>query len=168
MERRSRFHRLRWTLAGLALLVLYLVVPIRSEPEITVQILRWSATAALLGAVAVAIRWQSVRQIREPDAPLGALVVGILAGLLVFALVDYAVAVYRPGEFAGLDTRVDALYFALSTLLTVGYGDVSAQGQVARSLLCVQMAFNVTVIAGSASLIAQKFAQRAGTRRRRS
>jgi hypothetical protein len=168
MERRNRYHRLRWTLAGIALLVVYLVVPVRSEPDAAVLVLRWVATTALLGAVAVAIRWQAVRQIREPDAPLGALVVGILAGLLVFALVDYAVAVYRPGEFAGLDTRVDALYFALSTLLTVGYGDVSAQGQVARSLLCVQMAFNVTVIAGSASLIAQKFSQRAATRRRRS
>jgi voltage-gated potassium channel len=163
-----RPHRLRWTLAGVALMVLYLVVPIRSEPDAAVLVLRWCATAVLLAAVAVAIRWQAVRQIREPDAPLGAMVVGILAGLLVFALVDYAVAVYRPGEFTGLDTRVDALYYALSTLLTVGYGDVSAQGQVARALLCVQMAFNVTVIAGSASLVAQKFARRARIRRPRS
>lgn len=168
MQGTNQLHRLRWTLAGIALLVLYLVVPIRSEPDAAVLILRWGATAVMVAAVAVAIRWQAVRQIREPEAPLGPMGVGILAGLLVFALVDYAVAVYRPGEFAGLDTRVDALYFAMSTLLTVGYGDVTAQGQVARTLLCVQMAFNVTVIAGSASLIAQKFAQRPGPRRRRS
>lgn len=166
MRIRDPFHRLRWTLASVGLLVLYLVVPIRSEPDTAVLVLRWAATVVLLAAVAIAIRWQAVRQIREPEAPLGALVVGILAGLLVFALVDYAVAVYRPGEFANLETRVDALYFALSTLLTVGYGDVSAQGQFARTVLCVQMAFNVTVIAGSASLIAQKTSQRAATRRR--
>ncbi|MDA1359580.1 potassium channel family protein [Glycomyces luteolus] len=164
---RSQSYRLRWLLAGLALIVLYFVVPIRSEPDPVVLVLRWCGTAVLLAGVAIVIRRQAVRQLREPDAPLGALIVGILAGVLLFALVDYGVAVYRPDQFAGLHTRVDALYFALSTLSTVGFGDVTAQGQFARVLVCVQMAFNVTAIAGSASLIARKLAERARTRDRR-
>lgn len=160
-KRNQKPHRLRWTLAAVALIVLYLVVPVRAEPDPVVLVLRWTATAGLVAALAIVIRWQAVRQLREPDAPLGALVVGILAGVLLFALVDYGVAVYRPDQFAGLDTRVDALYYALSTLSTVGFGDISAQGQLARVLLCLQMAFNFTAIAGSASLVARKFAERA-------
>ncbi|GAA2147437.1 potassium channel family protein [Glycomyces algeriensis] len=160
-------HRLRWALAALALIVLYAVVPVRIEPDPAVLIMRWTATAVLLAAIAVTIRWQAVRQLREPNAPLGALVVGILGGLLLFALTDYTVAVYRPDQFDGLHTRVDALYFALSTLSTVGFGDITAHGQGARILVCLQMAFNVTAIAGSASLIARKLTERARARRPR-
>jgi voltage-gated potassium channel len=160
-------HRVRWLLAGIALMVLYFVVPIRSEPDPVVLVLRWCATVVLLAALGIVIRWQAVRQIREPDAPLGGLVVGILAGVLLFALTDYGVAVYRPGQFTGLETRIDALYYALSTLSTVGFGDISAHGQLARVLVCVQMAFNFTAIAGSASLIARKLADRARSRQPR-
>lgn len=160
-------HTLRWTLACVALVVAYAVVPVSADAAPGLLALRWTLTAAMLAAIAVVIRWQAIRQLREPDAPLGALVVGIVAGLLLFALVDYSLAVHRPGEFTGLRTRVDALYFALSTLLTVGFGDVSAQGQVARVVMCAQMAFNFTAIAGSASLAARKFAQRARRPERR-
>jgi hypothetical protein len=158
---KTRGHPIRWLLACVALIVLYAVVPIESEPDDGVLALRWVGTVLLLVALASAIRWQALRQLREPDAPVGALIVGILAGLLLFALLDYGLAVHQPGEFNDLRTRVDALYFALSTLLTVGFGDVSAQGQTARVVLCLQMAFNITAIAGSASLVTRKFAQRA-------
>jgi voltage-gated potassium channel len=161
-----RAHPIRWILACVALMALYAVVPVDSEPDHGVLALRWGVTVLMLIALATAIRWQALRQLRDPDAPLGALVVGILAGLLLFALLDYGLAVHRPGEFNGLQTRVDALYFAVSTLLTVGFGDVSAQGQTARIVLCFQMAFNITALAGSASLVARKFSERAVRRRK--
>ena len=156
VKRRKLMRALRWMLACVALLVAYAVVPVRPEPDLTALVLRWCATVALLAAVAIVIRLQVLRQLREAEAPFGALVLGILAGLLLFALIDYSVATYRPGQFEGLDTRVDALYYALTTLLTVGFGDIYAHGQLARVLLCVQMVFNVTAIAGSASLVSGK------------
>ncbi|MEV3936459.1 potassium channel family protein [Glycomyces sp. NPDC049804] len=159
-----RGHPLRWLLACVALMILYSVVPVSNEPESGSLVLRWTATVLILAGLAFAIRWQSLRQLREPDAPLGALIVAILAGLLLFALLDYALAVNRPGEFNELHTRVDALYYAVSTLATVGFGDVSAQGQVARTVLCVQMAFNLTAIASAASIVARKFGERAAQR----
>jgi hypothetical protein len=140
---------------------MYAVVPVRPEPDVGLLVLRWGLTVAMLAALVLVIRGAALRQIRDPDAPYGPLIVGILAGLLLFALIDYAVAVRWPGQFNGLETRVDALYFALSTQLTVGFGDVSAKGQGARLLLCAQMTFNFTVIAGSATLLARKFAARA-------
>jgi voltage-gated potassium channel Kch len=164
----KRWQALRWLLVCVALVVLYAVVPISNEPDRGSLVLRWGATVLLLASLAFAIRWQALRQLREPDAPLGALIVAILAGLLLFALLDYGLAVHRPGEFTSLETRVDALYFAVSTLATVGFGDVSAQGQVARTVLCVQMAFNLTAIASAASIVARKFGERAARRAARS
>lgn len=161
-----RAHPVRWLLACVALMALYAIAPVESEPDNGVLALRWGITVLVLVALAWAIRWQALRQLREPDAPLGALIAGILAGLLLFALLDYGLAVHRPGEFSELHSRVDALYFALSTLLTVGFGDVSAQGQTARVVLCFQMAFNITAIAGSASIVARKFSERAARRRK--
>lgn len=158
----------RYPLACAALVAAYATVPVRADASPAALALRGALTLALLAVIALVIGRQSVRQLREPDAPLGALVVGIVAGLLLFALIDYGVAVHRPGEFTGLETRVDGLYFALSTLLTVGFGDVSAQGQVARAVLCAQMAFNFTAIAGSASLVARKAIARAARAARRS
>ncbi|GAB3993962.1 potassium channel family protein [Glycomyces albus] len=156
----------RYAIVCLALAVAYAAVPVREEPDKAVLALRWALTVAMLAAIAIAIRWQALRQLREPDAPFGGLVVGILAGLLVFALIDYTIAAHRPGEFSGLETRLDALYFAMTTLVTVGYGDITAQGQAARAVLTVQMAFNVVALAGSASLLARRFADRAARPRR--
>jgi voltage-gated potassium channel len=155
----------RYAILCVAMVVAYIVVPVRTDVEPVVLVLRWTLTAGMLVTLAVAARWEAVRQLRDPDAPLGGLAVAILGGVLLFALADYGVAVHRPEEFANLHTRVDALYFAISTLLTVGFGDVNAEGQVARALLCVQMAFNFTVIAASASLLARKMTARARHRR---
>jgi len=90
--------------------------------------------------------------------------VALVAGLLVFALGDYVVANTRPGEFVGLRTRVDALYFALTTLTTVGYGDVHAQGQIARVAVCAQMVFSIGVVATGASIVVKQMTQRSGRR----
>ncbi|MCH7232266.1 potassium channel family protein [Glycomyces sp. L485] len=151
----------RHLIACCALGFAYAAAPVREEGEVALLVARWVITAAMLLTLALAIRWEALRQLREPDAPLGGLVVGIIAGVLVFALIDYSIATNRPDEFTGLETRVDALYFALTVLLTVGFGDITAQGQVARAVLSVQMVFNVVGLAGSASLLARRLADRA-------
>ena len=46
-----------------------------------------------------------------------------------------------------MHTRVDALYFTLATMATVGYGDIHAEGQVARAMVCAVIAFDVVVVA---------------------
>ncbi|MEU0269249.1 ion channel [Nocardioides sp. NPDC006303] len=71
------------------------------------------------------------------------LIVLVMAASLTFFLLDEI----RPDEITGLDTRTDALYFTLSTMTTVGYGDVHAEGQIARVLVCVLIVFNIVVVA---------------------
>ena len=66
----------------------------------------------------------------------------------------------RPGEFDGLLTRIDALYFVVTTLVTVGYGDIHPVGQLARALVSVQMVLKVGVLALVGGLVVRGLADR--------
>ena len=66
----------------------------------------------------------------------------------------------RSAAGGGVETRVDARYFALATLTTVGYGDVSAQGQVARAVVCGQLVFSIGVVATGASVLVKQLTGR--------
>jgi voltage-gated potassium channel len=155
-------------LTCLALLVLYFAVPIHSPSDKAALFLQIGLSIAAFIALLIGIKTQLLRQLGSPNAPLGGLVVGIVGGWLLFAMIDYAVAIYAPGSFDGLETKIDAVYFALATLLTVGFGDVSAHGQFARGLLCVQMVFNVGVLATTGSLVSGQIRERARARHSRS
>ena len=52
-----------------------------------------------------------------------------------------------PAEFTGVHTRIDALYLSMATVSTVGFGDASATGQLARAVITGQMAFNIAFVA---------------------
>ncbi|NES14923.1 MULTISPECIES: potassium channel family protein [Micromonospora] len=163
------FRRERWLamFAVALLLVAYFAVPVEPDPNGLRLALRSAGTLLLVVVVAFLVTGQVRRQlaVQQPtgEAEIRALIrlaVALIAGLLVFALADFVVANTRPGEFVGLRTRVDALYFALTTLTTVGYGDVHAQGQIARVLVCAQMIFSIGVIATGASIVIKQMTQR--------
>jgi voltage-gated potassium channel Kch len=158
-----------WRRSGLtclALVVFYFAVPVKPTAEHKTEIaVRVLITVLAMAALVYGIQRQLRRQLARPDAPLGGLVVGVVAGTLASALIDYGIAVHSPGEFIGLSSRIDALYFALATLFTVGFGDITAAGQFARAVLCVQMLFNVIVIATVASYIVREAGSRVRARR---
>jgi voltage-gated potassium channel len=144
---------------------LYFALPV--EPEVTGPRLVARAALSLVGGVA--ITWLIVRQVshqvRDPrSASPGPLLTALTAGVVVFALADFTIAVTYPGEFVGLHTKIDGLYFALATLTTVGYGDIHAAGQMARGVLVVQLVFNVAVIATGASVLSRLIGARARDR----
>lgn len=164
--RRERRHGL----AASALLLLgYFVVPLGQDPNGLRMVVRTALTLVVVVVVAVLVTGQVRRQLAagtpSGDAEAGTLVrltVALVAGVVAFALADYVVASNRAGEFVGLHTRVDALYFALATLTTIGYGDVHAQGQIARVVVCAQMVFSIGVIATGASIVVKQLTARRG------
>jgi hypothetical protein len=144
---------------------LYYAVPV--EPDVTGP--RLVVRAALSGVGGLAITWLIMRQvshqIRDPrSASPGSLLTALTGGVVFFALADFTIAVTYPGQFVGLRTKTDGLYFALATLTTVGYGDVHAAGQMARGVLVVQLVFNVAVIATGASVFTRLIGLRAHDR----
>lgn len=156
----------RWVRLGgvlTAVLVLYFTVPVSYEVKsddlvsIVVSIL---ALVLLTVLVLLEVRHQLV----EDDRRLDALVIALMIAVLAFALGFYILAERRPDQIADLETRVDALYFTMATLLTIGYGDVHATGQAARVLVLIQMVFNVVVLATAASVISTRIRTRAEQR----
>ena len=100
---------------------------------------------ALVGTMMV----RELGSVRSGTAGRGERVLSMLVILLVMAasLTFFLLNQIRPEQVSGLETRTDALYFTLSTMTTVGYGDVHAEGQLARAIVCVLIVFNVVVVA---------------------
>jgi hypothetical protein len=74
------------------------------------------------------------------------LLIAILLSVLLFGIAYHTVALSRPGQFHGLHTRLDALYFSLSTVTTASSGNISAVGPLARSFVIGQMVFDMAVV----------------------
>ena len=117
-------------------------------------------SVAALAAVAVVI----VREVRrsEHDRRLRPvhLVLAIELVLVAFSMTYYLVARHDPTEFVGLRTRLDALYFSLTTTTTVGYGDITAAGQRARLFVTVQLGFTLVFVGVIVGLLKDQLQQR--------
>ena len=141
--------------------IVYFAVPIPGRMRQSSWELLFSCGVVVLGVlILLAIR----RMLREGEgARIRGLVLLLVLTVLFFSWSDKSVAVL-PGQFADLHTKIDALYFTVSTLTTVGFGDVHATGQLARAAVTVQMVFNLVFIGLSAGIVSGFLRSRA-TRR---
>ena len=137
------------------LLAIYYLVPIRETTSVPDQVMRGAFALLVLVAVVTWITREVVRQSSQRTAEVNQdrLLLLVVVGLMFFALIDLVIARTGPSEFIGLETKTDSLYFALTTLATVGFGDVHAEGQIARVLLIAQMIFNVAVLTRAAQVL---------------
>lgn len=137
-----------------ALTAAYFLLPlddIGSRPEIG-----WSLFGVLVAAVSLLLARQVDDVLRERPRTRPGLVIPLLVYLsvLIFAAAYYTLA-RQSGEFIGLGTRFDALYFTLTTFATVGYGDVAPHGQAARIVTTLQVVYGVVFLTASATALAQ-------------
>lgn len=105
--------------------------------------------------------------VAESDAPLRAAAEAILivAGMVVFGFSSVYLAINRNStQFEGMSTRLDAIYFTITTVATVGYGDVHPTGQLARALVSLQMLFDLTLLALSVRLLSAAAKERVSGR----
>ena len=148
------------TTAGL--LALYTFVPVPGR----------SGAAAILGMVlgllvfVGLVGWQ-VRTIARADHPImrAVEVVALALPLLVvvFAFTYLSVSRADAASFSEPLDRVDAMYYTVTTVSTVGFGDIVAKSDAARVLVTVQMLFDLALIAGLVRVII--VATRTGLRR---
>lgn len=90
-----------------------------------------------------------VNPIGRRASVLGVMILEVLA---LFAL-TYLAITQHPGQIIGMTTALDALYFTMTTLMTIGFGDIAAQGQLARGTVLLQMFFSVLVLSASLRLL---------------
>jgi voltage-gated potassium channel len=113
---------------------------------------QWAGVLLLVAVLAGLVIAQIKLVLRGPmDAAIIGLPVVVCLSIVGFAAV-YVVFGRQPGEFVGLVTRTDALYFTVSTLATVGFGDVHASGQGAEIVVILQIMFNLVFVAGALSV----------------
>ncbi|MFF8828727.1 potassium channel family protein [Streptomyces sp. NPDC015131] len=131
-------------------------------------VLSWSLFAVTLVLIALLLLRQVTDVVVARPGSRPALVIPLLMCLsvLVFAAAYYSLA-KQPGEFAGLVTRLDALYFTLVTLATLGFGDITPRGQAARLVTMLQILYNFVFLTAAATALAQHVRGRVGERRGR-
>jgi hypothetical protein len=162
--------RARRAVFGLAgVLVIYYAVPVGELPTGSGVLF---SVLGLLGGV-VLLAWAIVRQLqrlvhsRPGDASvrIDSLVFLIIIVVPMFAAGYYALERGDGSQFESLTTKTDSLYFTLSTLATVGFGDVHATGQLARALVTLQITFDLIFVAALASVVTGYVRERAASRR---
>jgi len=141
----------RLALVTLVLSVLYLLIPLQTE---------FAWLGLLIGLVALGciapFAYKRAQAISRSRFPLFAAAEAILmvVAMVIFGFSSVYLAVNRNvGQFDGMATRVDALYFTVTTLSTVGFGDIHATGQSARLLVTVQILFDLSLLAVSVRLL---------------
>src|SRR4051812_40127551 len=161
----------RWgrLVGGCALVVIaYFYLPLSRD-----EVVRHQAANVMIVVVAiVGMAWVVVIEVRHQiddfeDRRIDRLVVSVVVVMVGFSLIFYLLARSNPSQIAGLHTRIDALYFTLTTMSTVGYGDIHATGQVARAVIVVQILFNLVIITTAAHLVSSKVRETVGTRGQR-
>ncbi|MBL3665173.1 two pore domain potassium channel family protein [Streptomyces sp. M2CJ-2] len=119
--------------------------------------LSWTFFVLALALIAALLLQQIVHVLlNHPHARPG-LVIPLLMclAILVFATAYQALA-RQPGEMIGLSTRLDALYFTLVTLATVGYGDITPHGQTARLVAMLQILYTFIFLTAAATALSRQ------------
>lgn len=124
----------------------YYVVPLRFDRIHPWTLGRVAVAVLALGLLVLLFRAHTRRSSRRQSRDyvrIQWLLSALFALVLLFALGYAALAVQLPGQFVGLENRTDALYFSVTLVATVGFGDIHPAGTAARLLATTHMVFNL-------------------------
>ena len=135
--------RAAWTGGALAFMAIALAVGHQQMPSVTAHVVRNVIMEAYLAILA----WGMIHQVLRPSPVnrhciMGSVVAYLLLGLIWAQSYDL-VEELAAGSFTPVGSTHGAewsgfLYFSLVTLTTVGYGDITAIGPIARSLVTAE------------------------------
>jgi hypothetical protein len=149
-------------IAGLAMLALlvYFVIPLDGEHAELI------AGALVIVATFALVPWavHRARHVLTSDQPVlvAAQSLAITLTLLVvsFSSIYFVLGSEHEGQINGVHTKIDALYFTITILSTVGFGDVTATGQGARALVATHMIVNLVFLAVAIRVLTSALEQR--------
>ena len=141
----------RSILVALLIVVAYYALPLDRPADAGLIIL-------IVGLLALAgiLTWQIRMIVGSPFPRIRAaetLIVGIPLLLVVFASVYFLIGKAQVDSFSETMSKTDAMYFTVTVFSTVGFGDITAKSESARTLVTLQMLFNLVVFGLVAKLI---------------
>jgi hypothetical protein len=137
---------LRIALTAALLLGLYLVAPVdlRSDQLTLVRLI----VALVIVSVVVAVQVQSILSASYPLLrAVESVITALLVFIIVFSYLYLDLAHINPEYFSQTISHVSALYFTVTVLSTVGFGDITATNDVTRVVVVIQMLLDLTFIA---------------------
>jgi voltage-gated potassium channel len=163
-ERRRVLVRSGLRILGVAMgaMLLYAFVPVPGSSGVAALI---EMVVGLILFVAL-VGWQLHTIVRAEHPVLRAveaLAFALLMLVVVFAFTYLTISRADPQSFSETLGRVDAMYFTVSTISTVGLGDITPALLGARLVVTFQMLFDLALLAGLVRLVI--LATRAGLRR---
>jgi len=136
----------RSALTAAGLLVIYAMLPIGREATVTTIGIMIVGSVVVVTMVVVEIRALS----RSPHPVLRVVesLTSVLAVfILAFATVYMSMAQSNPMSFSEPITKVSAVYFTVTVLATVGFGDITPVTDGARIVVTAQMVIGLTLVA---------------------
>jgi voltage-gated potassium channel len=138
VRRRVMRSVVRTTVVTGAMVAVYATAPLDRRPGGAIA----ARLLLELLALVLVLAWQIRSVGRSPHPVLRgveSLVVSVPLLVLSFAATYLVVDHNSPGSFTEAMSRLDAAYFAVTVLATVGFGDITPVTDVARSLVMSQM-----------------------------
>ncbi|RYV52715.1 potassium channel family protein [Pengzhenrongella frigida] len=138
----------RTTLMLMLLTASYFVLPAGGPFDDPESAARAGCVLLALAGIAVVLRVQRRARRAGPSVWTRAetLLTALYVLILVFAVTYDRIASSSPDQFSGMENRTDALYFTVTTVATVGYGDIHAVSSPARLLVTAQMLLNLIYV----------------------
>jgi len=163
--RRMRSPILRCVIVGTVAILGYAFLPLQGEHT-------WLGVAGgvALIAAAIPVMLHVLRRVNDADRPivdalafLGAL--GVLA-IVIPASVYVVTVELSPGSFAELETKIDGIYFTVTVLSTVGFGDIVPVSQGARLMTTAHILLSIIVLGSMVRLVSRVVGLRIAERHR--
>ncbi len=161
---RSAIHRVAEIVGvGTVALAIYFVMPLDGGfSELLAVLLVLVAIAAL-----VPLSLRRSRQVLTSDQPVlvaAQALFTLLTMLIVsFSALYYLLGTHAPTQVAGIATKIDALYFTVTIVSTVGFGDITATGQGARALVTANMVVDLVLLTVAVRLLSWALKKRQET-----
>lgn len=139
-----------------ATLLFYALIPVESASSTV-----WIVAVSCLGLVLViGVFFHQFGRIENADRP-GAtaieslvLVVGLF--LTLFALIYVTISASNADAFTQSLDKVGGIYFSVTILTTVGYGDIAPVTDATRILVTIQMLLDIALIGAAVKLLGMK------------
>jgi hypothetical protein len=144
---------------GVAVTLIYAFAPLGRRPDGWGVLNLALCVVALIVVIGLELRIIT-RSARPALRAVEAVVVILALTLFPFAATYYSLARSVPGSFGVALTRLDAVYFTVTTFATVGFGDIAPKSQTARAVVLTQMLVDLVLIGLIAKVIAGAARQR--------